>query len=102
MVNHMRAFVSLLSLVSVLWLCGACSRSAPSAGANEGGAVNSTAASSGANSSASNHAGGVGGQGFDTSKMDAEIAHLEQQAEKNPDDDTTLRALAGADARRGR
>jgi Flp pilus assembly protein TadD len=99
MVNHMRAFVSLLSLVSVLLLCGACSRSAPPAGANEGGAANSTTASSGANSSASNNTGG--GQGFDTSKIDAEIAQLEQQAEKNPDDDTTLGALADAYVRRG-
>ena len=95
----MRAFVSLLSLVSVLLLCGACSRSAPPAGANEGGAANSTTASSGANSSASNNTGG--GQGFDTSKIDAEIAQLEQQAEKNPDDDTTLGALADAYVRRG-
>ncbi|HEY0098316.1 MAG TPA: hypothetical protein VGB76_05120 [Pyrinomonadaceae bacterium] len=98
----MRTFVGLLSLVSALLLCGACGESAP-AGANENGAANSSAASSGANSSgASNHNGGGGGQAYDTSKMDAEIAQLEQQAEKNPDDDTTHNALADAYVRRGR
>jgi cytochrome c-type biogenesis protein CcmH/NrfG len=34
--------------------------------------------------------------------MDAEIAQLEQQAEKNPDDDATHAALADAYVRRGR
>lgn len=84
--------------MSVLLLCGACSKSAPT-GVSENGAANS-AASSGANSVAANNSG-VGGQGFDTSKIDAEIAHLEQEAEKNPDDDTTLGALADAYVRRG-
>ena len=96
----MRAFVGLLSLASVLLLCGACSKSASNAGANESGAANSAANSSGANSSASNNSG-AGAQGFDTAKIDAEIAQLEQQAEKNPDDDTTLGALADAYVRRG-
>jgi tetratricopeptide (TPR) repeat protein len=64
------------------------------------GAINSSNASSGANGGASNNSSG-GGQGFDTSKMDAEIAQLEQQAEKNPDDETTLGALADAYVRRG-
>jgi Flp pilus assembly protein TadD len=98
MVNQMRAFVGLLSLVWVLALCGACSKSAP---ANENGAANSAAATSSAsNSGAANS--GDGGQAFDTAKMDAEIAQLEQQAEKNPDDDTTHMALADAYVRRGR
>jgi cytochrome c-type biogenesis protein CcmH/NrfG len=98
MVNHMRAFVGLLSLVSVLLLCGACSKSAPP-GANGNGAVNS-AASSGANSGSAQNNSGV--QGNDTSKLDAEIAQLERQAEKSPDDDTTHSALADAYVRRGR
>ncbi|HEV7905925.1 MAG TPA: hypothetical protein VGO96_18945 [Pyrinomonadaceae bacterium] len=98
----MRAIVGLLSLALALLLCGACSRSAP-AGANESGGTNSAAASSGANNSgASSNSSGDGGQGFDTSKVDAEIAQLEQQAEKNPDDDTTHDALADAYVRRGR
>jgi cytochrome c-type biogenesis protein CcmH/NrfG len=37
---------------------------------------------------------------LDTSRLDADIAGLEQQAEKNPDDDTTLGALAEAYVRR--
>jgi tetratricopeptide (TPR) repeat protein len=97
----MRAFVGLLSLVSALLLCGACGKSAP-AGANENGAANSAAASSGANNGGAPSNGGDGGQGFDTAKLDAEIARLEQQAEKNPDDDTTHNALADAYVRRGR
>jgi tetratricopeptide (TPR) repeat protein len=99
MVNQMRTFVGLFGLVSVLLLCGACSKSAP-AGANDNGAANSASTSSGANSGASNSSGG--GQGFDTARMDAEIAQLEQQAEKNPDDDATHSALADAYVRRGR
>jgi tetratricopeptide (TPR) repeat protein len=105
MVNQMRAIVGLLSLVSALVLCGACSKSAPS-GANGNGGATSVVASSGTNNSsgAQNNSGGdgSGGQGFDTAKMDAEIAQLEQQAEKNPDDDTALDALADAYVRRGR
>ena len=101
MVNHMRAFVGLLSLMSVLLLSGACGKSAPG-GANNNGAANSAVVTSGANSGASNNSGGGGdGQGLDTSKMDAEIAQLEQQAEKNPDHETTLGALADAYVRRG-
>lgn len=103
MVNHMRAIVGLLSLALVLLLCGACSKSAP-VGANEGGGGANSAAASGvaSNSGASSNSGGDSGQGFDTSKVDAEIAQLEQQAEKNPDDDTTHDALADAYVRRGR
>jgi tetratricopeptide (TPR) repeat protein len=98
----MRAIVGLLSLALVLLLCGACSKSAP-AGANGNGGANSANTSSGAsNSGASSNSSGEGGQGFDTSKMDAEIAQLEQLAEKNPDDDTTHDALADAYVRRGR
>jgi tetratricopeptide (TPR) repeat protein len=99
MVNHMRAFVCLLCLVL---LCGACGKkSAPASGANRSGATNATAPSGDANGSASNSAAD-GGQGLDTSKLDAEIARLEQQAEKNPDDDSALDALADAYVRRGR
>jgi cytochrome c-type biogenesis protein CcmH/NrfG len=43
----------------------------------------------------------AGGQAWDISKMDAEIGRLEQEAEKNPDDDATLSALADAYVRRG-
>jgi tetratricopeptide (TPR) repeat protein len=103
MVNQMRAIVGLLSLVSALLLCGACSGSAP-AGANVNGAGNTAATSSGADSggASSNSGGEGGGQAFDSSKMDADIARLEQLAEKNPDDDTTHNALADAYVRRGR
>jgi tetratricopeptide (TPR) repeat protein len=100
MMNHMRAFVGLSSFLPVLLLCAACSKNAP-VGENNNGAANSAAtASSGVNGGASNNSGD-GAQGFDTAKMDAEIAQLEQQAEKNPDDDTTLGALADAYVRRG-
>ena len=37
----------------------------------------------------------------DIGKLDAEIARLEAQAEKSPDDDSTLAALADAYVRRG-
>jgi tetratricopeptide (TPR) repeat protein len=100
MVNHMRAFAGLLSLGLVLVLCGSCSKSAPP-GANGNGAANSAAASSGANSGAQQSSSN-GGQRFDMAKMDLEIAQLEQQAEKNPDDDSTHNALADAYVRRGR
>jgi tetratricopeptide (TPR) repeat protein len=98
MMNHMRAFVSLFSLACVLALCGACGKSAPAGANGEGGANVATAASpGGANGNASSNSGG---QGLDTSKLDADISGLEQQAEKNPDDDTTLAALAEAYVRR--
>jgi cytochrome c-type biogenesis protein CcmH/NrfG len=42
-----------------------------------------------------------GSRELDTSKLDGEIVALERQAEKNPDDDTTLGALADAYVRRG-
>ena len=93
----MLVFVGLLCLVL---LCGACSKSAPPAGANESDATNAAASSGAASGNASNSAMG-GGQGLDTSKLDAEIARLEAQAEKNPDDDSTLAALADAYVRRG-
>jgi Flp pilus assembly protein TadD len=96
----MRAFVGLWSLALVLLLCGGCSKSAPS-GANENGAANSAVTQSGANNSGAS-GNSSGGQGFDTSKIDAEIVQLEQQVEKNPDDDTAHGALADAYVRRGR
>jgi tetratricopeptide (TPR) repeat protein len=100
--NHMRAIVGLLSLALGLLLCGACSKSAPS-GANGNGAANTAATSGGANNSgAAGYSSGDGAQGYDTSRIDAEIAQLERQAEKNPDDDTTHNALADAYVRRGR
>ena len=83
----------------MLLLCDGCGESTP-AGGNANGAANS-AASSGAQSGASNSNGG-GGEAFDTSKLDAEIVRLEQEAEKNPDDETTHDALADAYVRRGR
>lgn len=100
MVNRMRVLVGLLSLVSALLLCGACGESAP-AGANENSTAN-VAAASGTNSGAPGNSSGDGAQGLDTTKTDAEIAQLERQAEKNPDDDATHNALADAYARRGR
>jgi tetratricopeptide (TPR) repeat protein len=100
MMNHMRRFAGLLSLIgAAVLLCGACGKNAP-AGANVNGGTNAaTASPGGANGNAPGNA--AGGQELDTSKLDAEIARLEQQAEKNPDDDTTLAALAEAYVRRG-
>jgi len=98
MVNQLRAFVCLLCLASVL-LCGACGKNASDEG-NASNAANNAATSSGMNGNASNVAP-ASGQALDITKLDAEIARLEQQAEKNPDDDTTLGALADAYVKRG-
>jgi tetratricopeptide (TPR) repeat protein len=99
--NHMRAFASLLSLMcAALLLCGGCGKSAPS-GANVNGGTNAATAASPGGMNGNVPGSGGGGQTLDTSKLDAEIATLEQQAEKNPDDDTTLGALAEAYVRRG-
>jgi hypothetical protein len=86
MMNHMRVFAGLLSLMcAAVLLCGGCGKSAPT-GANGNGGTNAAAASPGmANGNTSSNAGGA--QELDTSKLDAEIAGLEQQAEKNPDDE---------------
>ncbi|HLL14156.1 MAG TPA: hypothetical protein VK388_03685 [Pyrinomonadaceae bacterium] len=101
MMNHMRDFAGWSSLMcALLLLCGACGKSAPTAANGNGGTNAVTAATPGnANGNAAGNAGG--GRELDTSKLDAEIAGLEQQAEKNPDDDTTLGALADAYVRRG-
>jgi tetratricopeptide (TPR) repeat protein len=98
MMNHMRTLAGLLSLVCVSAFCGACGKSAPG-GANGAGEANAAVAMSpgGLNGNASSNSGG---QGLDTKKLDADIAGLEQQAGKNPDDDTTLGALAEAYVRR--
>jgi tetratricopeptide (TPR) repeat protein len=100
MMNHMRAFAGLSSLMcaAVLLLCGACGKSVPP-GANGNSGSGGAAASPGGVSG--NAPGGAGGQELNTSKLDAEIVRLEQQAEKDPDDDTTLGALAEAYVRRG-
>jgi tetratricopeptide (TPR) repeat protein len=100
MMNHMRAFAGLLSLMCALTLCAACGKNAPTA-ANGNGGTNAATASSppgGANGNAPGNTGG--GQTLDTSKLDAEIDGLEQEAEKKPEDDTTLDALAEAYVRR--
>ncbi|MDQ1591736.1 MAG: hypothetical protein QOG71_2363 [Pyrinomonadaceae bacterium] len=99
MMNHMRVFAGLSSLVCVLLLCGACGKSA-SPGVNGNGAA-ATANAEAASSPGGNAPGNAGGQELDTSKLDAEIARLEQQAEKDPDDDTSLDALADAYVKRG-
>jgi tetratricopeptide (TPR) repeat protein len=98
MMNHMRAFAGLLSLGCALMLCGACGKSAPTAANGNGEANATTASPGGANGNSSGNTGG--GQTLDTAKLDAEIAGLEQQAEKKPDDGTTLGALAEAYVRR--
>ncbi len=86
---------SLLCAAAVL-LCGACGQSAPPVANGNGGANTAAASPGGAGAP-----GNAGGGATDTSKLDAEIAQLEQQAEKNPDDDTALVALAEAYVRRG-
>jgi tetratricopeptide (TPR) repeat protein len=98
MMNHMRAFAGVLSLMCAALLCGACGESAsPAVNGTTNAAT--TASPNGANANTPGNVGGV--QGMDTAKLDAEIAGLEQQAEKNPDDNTMLAALADAYARRG-
>ena len=101
--KHMRAFANQLSLVCallpLLLLCGACGKNAPPAANGNAGAT--AAQNSPAGGGGNVNATGGGQQGLDTSKLDAEIARLEQQSEKNPDDDTTLLALAEAYVRRG-
>jgi len=87
-------------MCATLLLCGACAKSEPAANSNGGANVANAAASpGGANSGTAGTEGGL--RELDTSKLDAEIAGLEQQAEKSPDDDTTLVALAEAYVRRG-
>jgi tetratricopeptide (TPR) repeat protein len=98
MMNHMRAFAGLLSLLCAVLLCGACGKSASPPAVNAGTNA-ATASPGGVNGNTPGTAGG--GREMDTSKLDAEIAGLEQQAEKNPEDGTTLVALADAHARRG-
>ncbi|HEY0083284.1 MAG TPA: hypothetical protein VGB61_10870 [Pyrinomonadaceae bacterium] len=93
----MRVIVlSSLLCAAVVLLCGACGRSAPPVANGNGGANTATASPGGAGAPVN-----AGGSAMDTSKLDAEIAQLEQQAEKNPDDDTALVALAEAYVRRG-
>jgi tetratricopeptide (TPR) repeat protein len=98
--NQMRDFAGLLGLMcAALLLCGACGKSAPPVANVNGGTNTATGSPGGVNGNAAANVGG--GQGLDTSKLDGEIAALEQQAEKNPDDETTLNALADAYVRRG-
>ena len=100
MMKHMPALAGLSSLMcAALLLLGACGKSVPPAANGNGGANAATASPSVVNGNAAGTEGS--GQQLDTSKLDAEIAALEQQAEKNPDEDTTLNALAEAYARRG-
>ena len=97
--NHMRALACLSSLMCALLLCGGCGKDTPTAANVNSGANAATASPGGANAAAPGNTGG--GQVLDTSKLDAEIAALEQQAEKTPEDNTTLGALAEAYVRRG-
>ncbi len=99
MMNKMRVWIGLLCLPCVLLLCVACGKST-SDGANASNAANAAASSNGTNGNASNVAP-ASGQAHDNSKLDAEIVRLEQEAEKNPDDETMLGALADAYVKRG-
>ena len=85
-------------MCAALLLCGACGKSAPPGANGNSGTNAATASPGGANDNAAANTGG--GQELDTSKLDADIVALEQQAEKNPDDDTTLGALTEAYVRR--
>jgi tetratricopeptide (TPR) repeat protein len=99
MMKHMRGFAYLSSvLCAAALLCGGCGRGATPV-ANVNGGTNA-AATSPANANGAATAGS-GSRELDTSKLDGEIVALERQAEKNPDDDTTLGALADAYVRRG-
>ena len=78
-------------LVCLLALAlAACGRGAPPPGERAG-----------ANSAAGNANASAQAQPADLGKLDAEIAQLEAQAEKNPDDDAARAALAAAYVRRG-
>jgi tetratricopeptide (TPR) repeat protein len=98
--NNMRVFAGLICLASVMLSCVACGKSV-SDGANVGNSANaSTVSSNEMNGNASNMAP-ASGQALDVGKLDAEVARLEQEGEKNPDDETTLGALADAYVKRG-
>lgn len=82
-------FICALCCVAAVWL-GACRRDG--AGANqssEGGAATPVPGAT------------IAGQPIDTMKLDAEIAQLEREAEKDPDDDVTRTSLAQAYFQRG-
>ena len=79
-------------LVCLLALAlAACGRGAPPPGERAGGA----------NSAAGNANTSAQAQPADLGKLDAEIAQLEAQAEKNPENDAARATLAAAYVRRG-
>ncbi|HZH32494.1 MAG TPA: tetratricopeptide repeat protein [Pyrinomonadaceae bacterium] len=97
----MRGFAYLSTLMcAAALLCGACGRGATPV-ANVNGGTNAAVAASPTNANGGAANAGGGARELDTSKLDGEIVALERQAEKNPDDDTTLGALADAYVRRG-
>jgi tetratricopeptide (TPR) repeat protein len=102
MMKHLRGFAYLPSLLcAAALLCGACGRGTTPV-ANVNGESNAAVAASPANANGGGAASAGGGaRELDTSKLDGEIVALERQAEKNPDDDATLGALADAYVRRG-
>jgi tetratricopeptide (TPR) repeat protein len=74
---------------------GACGRGAPQ-GNRAAGSANNTAATANTNVSAADAQAALA-----SGKLDADIAQLEAQAEKNPEDDAARAALAAAYIRRG-
>ncbi len=72
----------------------ACGRGRAPAGGNNAGGGNANNASSTTNA-------GTPAQALASGKLDAEIAQLEAQAEKNPEDDAARTVLAAAYVRRG-
>ena len=77
----------------------ACGRGPAQNSARAVGNANGT--NSSATSAANNSAPGANAQAFESGQLDAEIARLEAEAEKNPDDDAARTALAAAYVRRG-
>lgn len=92
MTNLMRRTYLIIGCLLALSL-GACGRGAPPGDRAAGNSNN--AASANANAPAAD------AQALASGKLDADIAQLEAQAEKNPEDDAARAALAAAYIRRG-
>lgn len=89
-----RASVCIFWLV-VAMICGACSKSAPKTDQTTNADRSATTSSVAVNTNS------AVGQSLDLTKLDAEIAQLEQKAEKNPEDESAREAVAQSYLRRG-
>src|SRR5438045_9513889 len=91
----MRGIGLILSCLLALSL-GACGRGAAQGNNRAASSANNAAANANANA-----AGADAQAALASGKLDAEIAQLEAQAEKNPEDDAARASLAAAYIRRG-